>query len=245
MRAPVVAVIQARMGSSRLPNKMMLWLHGLPVVEWVWRRVAMARQVDRVIFAIPDTPADDVLAEHLLRIGAAMFRGSETDVLGRMTQVARSEGAQTVIRVCADNPLICGSEIDRLIDFYKGGVYDYAYNHIPRGNNYPDGLGAEIASMDLLENLNVQATLPGQREHVFNYIWDHQSQFHIGTCDPLDDVLAHPELKLDLDTAADYMALLKLGIRPEMSAREVVSTTLQSAWKKNELAQTDRNSLSR
>lgn len=229
MKHPVIAVIQARMGASRLPNKMMLWLHGMPVVEWVWRRVAMTQQIDRIVFAIPDTQADQVLADYLLRIGATVFRGSETDVLGRMVEAAREQGAQTVIRVCADNPLICGSEIDRLIEFYKEGDYDYAYNHIPRGNTYPDGLGAEIASMEVLELLSKRATSSAQREHTFNYVWDNPEQFRIGTCNPLDEAIAHPELKLDLDTTADYATLLKLNIHPEMSAGEVVKTVLHSA----------------
>lgn len=229
MKHPVIAVIQARMGASRLPNKMMLWLHGMPVVEWVWRRVGMAQQIDRIVFAIPDTQADQVLADYLLRIGATVFRGSETDVLSRMVEAAREQGAQTVIRVCADNPLICGSEIDRLIEFYKEGDYDYAYNHIPRGNTYPDGLGAEIASMEVLELLSKRATSSAQREHTFNYVWDNPEQFRIGTCDPLDEAIAHPELKLDLDTTADYATLLKLNIHPEMSAGEVVKTVLHSA----------------
>jgi spore coat polysaccharide biosynthesis protein SpsF len=207
---------------------MMLWLHGMPVVEWVLRRVRMAKKIDRVIFAIPDTSSDQVLADYLQSIGVAVFRGSENDVLSRMVEAARKEGAKTLIRICADNPLICGSEIDRLIDFYNEGDYDYAYNHIPRENSYPDGLGAEITSMDVFEQIHKNATGSSQREHAFNYLWDHPEQFSIGTCDPLDMYLAHPELKLDLDTIFDYANLLKLNIHPEMSAREVVTTALQS-----------------
>lgn len=228
MKRPVIALIQARMGSSRLPDKMMLPLRGIPVVEWVWRRVCMADEINGVVVAVPDTPSDQLLYNHLLRIGARVFRGSETDVLGRMTEAARSEGAETVIRICADNPLVCGSEIDRLVDFYASGSYDYAYNHIPRGNSYPDGLGAEIVSMELLEKLNEYVTLVAQREHIFNSIWANPDQFRIGTCDPLDTTLAHPELKLDMDTIDDYTALLKLDINPEMSASEVVRIVLQS-----------------
>ncbi len=227
MKRPVIAVIQARMGSSRLPNKMMLSLHGLPVIEWVWRRVTMAEHIDGVVVAIPDGQQDQLLADHLLHIGTTVSRGSETDVLGRMTEAASSKGAETVIRICADNPLVCGSEIDRLVEFFDTGHYDYAYNHIPRGNSYPDGLGAEIVSMDLLELLNKTVTLQAQREHVFNFIWDNPDQFRIGTFDPIDRALAHPELKLDLDTIDDYAALLKLDINPEMSASEVVRTVLQ------------------
>ncbi len=216
------------MGSSRLPNKMMLSLHGLPVIEWVYRRVRFARQIDRIVFAIPETDSDQLLADYLFQLGVEVIRGSETDVLGRMTEAARSAGAKTVIRICADNPLVCGSEIDHLVDFYRSGDYDYAYNHIPRGNTYPDGLGAEIVSMDLFESLSQKAILPAHREHVFNYIWDNRDQFSVGTFDPPDSLLAHPELKLDLDTIDDYAALLKLNISSEMSARDVVTTVLQS-----------------
>lgn len=223
---PVVAVVQARMGASRLPNKMMLSLHGLPVVEWVLRRVSDARRLDAVVFALPDSAADDLLAEHLERVGATVFRGSENDVLGRYHGAAEAHGAATVVRVCADNPLICASEIDRLVEFFSEGNYDYAYNHIPRGNRYPDGLGAEIAAMSVLEEMHCEATSQEHREHVFNYLWANVDRYRVGTCDPLDEALAHPELKLDLDTIEDYRRLLRLDVRPGMSAGEVVAAAL-------------------
>lgn len=75
--------------------------------------------------------------------------------------------------------------------------------------------------------MDPKAVLPGQREHVFNYIWDNPHEFRIGTCDPLDADLAHPELKLDLDTEKDYTALLKLNINPDMTAWEVVAEALK------------------
>ena len=234
MKHPVTAIVQARMGASRFPNKMMLWFHGLPVIEWVWRRVGMAQTIDALVFAIPDTVADQVLADHLNRLGASVYRGSETDVLGRITKAAQTRGAGTVVRVCADNPLVSGSEIDRLVGFYGRGNYDYAYNHVPRGNSYPDGLGAEIVSMDLLERIDQVATEPDHREHAFNYVWDNQREFHIGTCDPLDSALAHPDLKLDLDTPADYSALLQLDVLPEMTAQQVVNAALRNSRDKNE-----------
>ena len=226
MKRPVVAIIQARMGASRLPNKMMLWLHGLPVVEWVFRRVSMANGVDQVVFALPDTQEDDILANHLKGIGAVVFRGSETDVLGRCCQAASLHGAGTIVRICADNPFVTASEIDRLIDFFRKGDFDYAYNHIPRNNCYPDGLGAEIVPFPVLERLNREAGDLAHREHMFNYIWDNQSAFRIGTCDPLDESLAFPELKLDLDTTGDYDWLLQLPVHPGMSAQQVVSRAL-------------------
>lgn len=226
MKGPVVAVVQARMGASRLPNKMMLWLHGVPVAGWVLRRLRLARRLDRLLFALPDTAKDDVLAGYLESEGAEVFRGSETDVLARYMAAAKHTGAGTVVRVCADNPVVSASEVDRLIDFFEAGDFDYAYNHIPRGNRYPDGLGAEIVSRETLTDLDRKAIVAEHREHVFNYLWAHRESFHIGTCDPADEGLAHPELKLDLDTIDDYRRLLRLPLRPDMCAREVVDCAL-------------------
>jgi len=226
MKHPVVAIVQARMDASRLPNKMMLWLHGLPVVEWVFRRVTMAKEIDQIVFALPDTNTNDVLAQYLVGIGAVVFRDSETDVLGRCYRAARFHNTGTVVRVCADNPLIAASEIDRLVKFFEENDYDYAYNHIPRNNRYPDGLGAEITHFAVLDLIDKEAYEPAHREHMFNYIWDNPKNFHIGTCDPLDESIAHQSLKLDLDTPEDYEWFLRLQIKPDMSAQEVVSAAL-------------------
>jgi spore coat polysaccharide biosynthesis protein SpsF len=219
----IVAVVQARMGSSRLPNKMMLHLHGYPVVEWIFRRVGAARLVDSCVFAIPDTARDDVLQLYLEGIGAKVFRGSEHDVVGRFHQAALLHGATHVVRVCADNPLICPQEIDNLISCYFDKECDYVYNHIPRNNRYPDGLGAEMVSANLLELIQREASSQAQREHVFNYLWDNSERFSIGTFDPLDQALARPELKLDLDTYEDYRKLLSRKIEIDMDAREIVT----------------------
>ena len=227
-----VAIIQARMGAARLPNKMMLWLHGLPIAGWVLKRVRRSRQVDQIVFALTDTPADDVLADYLVGEGASVFRGSEQDVLGRYYAAATEYGADTVVRICADNPLISGAEVDRIVAFFADGNYDYAYNHIPLNNRYPDGLGAEVASFAVLETLNQEAILPEHREHLFNYIWQNPERFRIGTCDPKDEALAHPELKLDLDTIDDYRRLLRLKVHPDNSSKEIVEAALADLQRK-------------
>lgn len=221
-----VAIIQARMGASRLPNKMMLSFNGLPVAGWVLKRVRGACKVDQIVFAIPDTPADDVLADYLEGEGISVFRGSEQDVLGRYYAAATQYGADTVVRICADNPLISGTEVDRIITFFADGNYDYAYNHVPINNRYPDGLGAEVTSFPVLETLNQEAILPEHREHVFNFIWQNLDRFRVGTCDPEDEALAHPELKLDLDTIDDFRRLLRLKVDPDSTAIEIVEAAL-------------------
>ena len=216
-----VAIIQARMGATRLPNKMLLCLHSFPICEWVFRRVEKAKSVDQVIFALPNTKTDDVLAWYLRSIGATVFRGSETNLIERYYQAADQVDADQIVRVCGDNPLICASEIDRLVTVYEKESCDYAYNHIPLENRYPDGLGAEICSMSLLLELYQLAVDPSHREHLFNYVWDNRSNYNIKTFDPPDE-LAYPELKLDLDTADDYQRLLAYPYNINMSAAEIV-----------------------
>ena len=220
------AIIQARMGSSRLPNKMMLHLHGYSVVEWVYSRVKKSSKVAQVVFAIPDTAQDDVLAWYLQSIGANIYRGSEADLVDRFYKAAKKYKASNVIRICADNPLVCASEIDRLIDFYSNNMCDYAYNHIPKDNRYPDGLGAEICSVDVLQEIHNKATTSEHREHIFNYIWDNLSQYQIKTLDPPSE-LAHPYLNLDLDTMQDYNNLMNKPYDITMSASDIVSTALK------------------
>lgn len=219
----VIGIVQARMGASRLPNKMMLWFHGYPVVEWIFHRVSQCQKLDQLIFALPEGQKDDILAEYLKSIGAVVFRGSEQDVVARFYGAAKSAEATHVVRICADNPLICASEVDRLVDFYfESNTLDYVYNHIPLKNAYPDGLGAEMISFTLLEEIHQKAIVPSQREHVLNYVRDSPGSFRIGTFDPLESWLFRPDLKLDLDTPDDYQKLLRLPLKIDMTTAEVV-----------------------
>lgn len=218
----VVAIAQARMGSARLPNKMMLHLHGFPIVEWVYRRASKASTIDALVFAIPDTSADDALAIQLLRAGATIFRGSEKDVLSRFYLAAIEHGATDVMRICCDNPLVSPLELDNLVNFYSSVRCDYAYNHIPRGNSYPDGLGAEISSFAVLETMFKEAVLPSHREHVFNFLWENQERFVTATFNPPDVRLQRPEIRLDVDTEEDYCRLLQMDITPELDGAEIM-----------------------
>ena len=221
----IVALVQVRMGSSRLPCKAMLYLHGLPLIDWVVHRTAKARRVNHIVMALPEGPLDDVLAFHLENRGVACFRGPEDDVLKRFALAARQAEATHVIRICADNPLIWGGEIDNLVEHFLSRPEQerlYAYNHIPRNNLYPDGLGAEMISASLLYRLDADATLPQHREHCLSYIWDNAGEFVISTFDPPDPLLRRPECKLDVDTAEDYRKLALMPIHADMPPREVL-----------------------
>jgi spore coat polysaccharide biosynthesis protein SpsF len=219
----IAVIVQARMGASRLPGKMLLPLHGIPIAEWVFRRVQKAELINNILFAIPRTPDNDTLNAFLEKMGAMVYRGSEDDVIERFYFAAKSVNATHVVRVCADNPFIAGAEIDQLVQFYFKSSCDYAYNHIPKNNCYPDGIGAEIVSFQVLKRINDQAKDPRQREHIFNFIWDNPGKFEILTFDPADERLAHPDIKLDIDTQRDYEKLCKMKVNIEMEAFEIVA----------------------
>ncbi len=218
-----VAIIQARVGSSRLPMKSLLCLRGHALIDWVVRRVSMARRLDGVVVAMPDTERDRVLQAHLEGQGVQVVRGSEQDVLSRFLLAAQATQAERIVRICADNPFVWGEAIDRLVDFYDNAHLDYCYNHIPRNNLWPDGLGAEMLSRELLEDIGRLADQPSQREHCLNYIWDHRDRFGIGTFDPEEDWLRRPEVKLDIDTADDFCRLALLPVAMESDAREILA----------------------
>ena len=218
----IVGIIQARAGSSRLPLKMMLSLHGKPVIEWVVKRVLKSKLLDEVVVAIPDTKKDDILNFYLEELGVNVFRGSEENVLERFYLAAKKYNATDIVRVCADNPLVDALAIDDLIEFYKKEKPDYAYNHIPKDNLYPDGLGAEITSFKNLEFMYKNAKDKNHKEHCMSYITDNSDKFTIKTFNPKDKSLQHPELKFDIDTFEDYRYVAMKKFNIDTSAKELI-----------------------
>lgn len=217
----IVAIIQARLGSKRLPKKTLKLFHGYPLIDWVVSRVSATPLISECCVAIPDVKADDDLAKHLMSIGALSFRGDEADVLGRVHGAAKEMNADLVIRVCGDNPLVCSLELNKLIEFYLENDFDYAYNHIPRNNLYSDGFGGEICSMNLLNKIVNDAVSTSHREHMFNYIWENPDQFRIGTFNPSRD-LQFPTLRFDVDTLDDFNYLSSKSISMHMTAQEII-----------------------
>lgn len=223
-----LAIIQARLGSTRLPNKMLLSLHGKPIIEWVIKRVQKSKLIDELIVAIPVTEDNNVLEKYIKDLGVKVYRGNEDNVLNRFYESAKGKNVENIIRICADNPLIDGIEIDNLIKFYEEEKPDYAYNHIPKNNLYPDGLGAEIISFELLQKLNDIVIEQRHKEHCLSYITDNQDKFIIKTFNPIDSSLHYPDMKFDVDTFDDYS---KLAMRD--FSIDITSTELIKIFKEN------------
>jgi len=220
-----VAIIQARMGSSRLPGKMMMELAGTPIIEWVVRRVQGAALLDDIIVATSDADIDDDLALIAKNLGVQVFRGSEANVLDRFIKAAEYCEADTIVRICADNPLIDPGEIDRLIKFYNSESFDYVCNHQNRlGSGYADGFGAEIFGFLALNKIASMDLSDRHKEHVTLYFWDNANQTSIRSL-PAPSALNYPELRFDIDTYDDFCALKVLvenGVSISMEAEEII-----------------------
>ncbi len=163
-----IAVIQARMSSSRFPGKMLAPLHGTPLVLHVCRRVARATRVDRVVLATSDGPEDDPLAAAATAAGFAVHRGPRDDVLGRVAAAARAARATIVVRLTGDCPLADPQVIDAVVERFAAGGCGYASNVAPP--SFPDGLDVEVTSFAALDAADREAAPGHDREHVTPFI---------------------------------------------------------------------------
>jgi spore coat polysaccharide biosynthesis protein SpsF (cytidylyltransferase family) len=165
-----VAIVQARMGSTRLPGKVLADLDGRPVLALVLERTAATPGLDAVAVAAPDLPRDDAIAEFCARENVICVRGSESDVLDRYHRAAAQLAADIVVRITADCPLIDPEVVGRLLAFRADNDFDYAGNAtgaLPPGRNrFPDGLDCEVFTAAALELAHREAADAYDREHV-------------------------------------------------------------------------------
>jgi glutamate-1-semialdehyde 2,1-aminomutase/spore coat polysaccharide biosynthesis protein SpsF len=164
----VVAIVQARMSSTRLPGKVLADVAGHPMLWHVVHRLKRAGLVHQVVVATSTNPADDAIFDFCQRESLHCWRGSENDVLDRYYQVARSYSAEVVVRVTADCPLIDPEVVDKIVSRFLEGGQDYVSNTLRY--TYPDGLDTEVFSFAALEQAWGEATKPSEREHVTPYL---------------------------------------------------------------------------
>jgi len=175
----VLAILQARMSSSRLPGKVMADLLGEPMLARQVERLRRCRTIDRLLLATSIDAADDALAGLAARIGIDCFRGSLDDVLDRFHAAASGRGADQIVRLTGDCPLADPELIDRLVELHVAGGYDHSCNTLnPR---WPDGLDAEVMRAEVLEAAWREAVLPSDREHVTRFIYTRPERFRLGS----------------------------------------------------------------
>ncbi|MCB2213805.1 glycosyltransferase family protein [bacterium] len=198
----VVAIIQARMGSSRLPGKVLKDIGGQPMLFRVVVRARHAQTLGRVVVATTTDPNDDPLFAYCRQQGFAVYRGDPYDVLDRYYQAAVTYGAKTVVRLTADCPLIDPAEIDRSVRTFRSAGVDFAANRLPPPWNRttPIGMDTEVVTMAALTRAWREARAKYAREHVMPYLYEEPGRFKTLLVDHEPDWGA---LRLTVDTAED------------------------------------------
>ncbi|HEY6329369.1 MAG TPA: glycosyltransferase family protein [Blastocatellia bacterium] len=197
----IAAIVQARMGSTRLPGKVLMDLAGEPMLERCLSRVARAQYLDNVIVATSGLEADDTIRHFCSRRGWDCFSGNENDVLDRYYQAARAYAVDIVARITSDCPLIEPEIVDWVIrDFVAGfPLMDYASNTIGQ-RTFPRGLDVEVFSFAALERAWTEDENPAWREHVTPYMYRYPRRFNLQQISNSADCSA---LRWTVDTAQD------------------------------------------
>ncbi|MBI9074769.1 MAG: aminotransferase class III-fold pyridoxal phosphate-dependent enzyme [Desulfatibacillum sp.] len=205
----ILGIIQARMGSTRLPGKVLADIGGRPMLMHVVDRLQRATLVNKVMVATSQESGDDPLAALCIKQGIACYRGSETDVLDRFYKAARQYKARAVVRVTGDCPCLDPGVVDRVVEAFQKSGCDYAANILVY--TYPDGLDVEVFSMQALETAWKMARLPADREHVTPYMRTSEAFSRVNVEN--EHKLPFKELRLTVDEPKDLEFVRELYVR--------------------------------
>lgn len=200
MSRRVVAVVQARMGSTRLPGKVLELVGERPLVDHVLVRTQAIDGVDEVVLATTSHPRDDALVDHASTLGGVeIVRGSEENVLSRFVKAARRFEADVIVRITSDCPLLSPRVSSRVLaDFLQDPTCDYCSNTLDR--TFPRGLDTEVISRGALETADEAQTRPADREHVTPFIWRQPMRFRLRN---VRDEVDHSDLRWTVDVPED------------------------------------------
>lgn len=215
-----LAVVQARMTSSRLPGKSLATIEGRTMLARVVRRTRRAKRLDKVVVATSDKTEDDEIITECQRLGVEVFRGSLGDVLDRFYRAMRCFGASVVVRLTADCPLIDPGVIDLVVETLNWSGADYASNTLQR--SFPRGLDAEAMTAQTLTAAWKSAKRGFERTHVTPYIYQHPEEFELASVTTSPDVSCH---RWTVDTVEDLETVRGLYSRfkdDEFDWREVL-----------------------
>lgn len=220
-----IALVQARMGSTRLPNKVMKPIGGIPMIEQLLTRLALAKELDQIIVATSVDERNLPLVAHVRKLGYTCEQGSENDVLDRYVQAAKKHQADVVVRITGDCPLVDPVLVDEVIRRFKAAGVDYFSNINPP--TYPDGLDIEVCTFKALEQASQETSDPFDREHVTPYLRK-PGQFKTAAMQHKQDLSA---LRWTVDEPADFAVIEKVfqhfHPRNDFTWAEVLNLQLQ------------------
>ncbi len=209
MQRPIIAIVQGRMSSSRLPGKVLQDIGGQPMLARVVMRARRARTLDQVVVATTVDPSDDPITDFCRERGFPCFRGDLYDVLDRYYQAAKLFEAKVIVRLTADCPVIDPGEIDRTVTAFLDAGADFAANRLPPplARTTPIGLDTEVCTFDALEKAWKGARAKYEREHVMPYLYDEPGRFKVLVVDMEPD---YGHLRWTVDTPEDLAAIRQI-----------------------------------
>ena len=202
----VDCIIQARMGSTRLPGKVLMSLNNeFTVLQHMINQLKFSKFIDSIIIATTDLPDDDIIEEEAKKLNLGCFRGKSDDVLDRYYTCAKKFNCKNIIRLTSDCPLIDPEIVDQIISNYKLEQFDYYTNVLNR--TFPIGTDVEIFSFEVLEKMWNDATLSSEREHVTLFVKNQKTNFKIGNLENNEN-LKH--IRITLDQEEDLVLIKKI-----------------------------------
>ena len=195
-----VAIVQARIGSSRLPGKVLIKIKGKTVLEHLLTRLTYSNRVDEIILATTDRPEDKEIIRTAKKLSLGYFAGSEKDVLSRFIGAAQQFKADLITRISADCPLIDPFVVDDIVSLHLEMNGDYTSNVLRR--TFPRGIAAEVFPIELLKQLDLITRDSYHREHVTSYVREHPSRFKVNSYE-IQPGLYDPDWRWVLDTRDD------------------------------------------
>ena len=202
-------IIQARMGSSRLPGKVLMKTdEEKPLLFYVIKQLQSSKKIEKLIVATTDKPEDDVIEDYVKKLDIECFRGSEKDVLDRYFQCAKKFSLSTIIRITADCPLIDYSIVDNVIEKHFLEKSDYTTNTLIR--TFPDGTDVEIFSYYVLEKAWKHASLPSEREHVTPFMRNKKMNLKLSN---LESHVNLRDIRITVDQEEDYELIKKIILK--------------------------------
>lgn len=203
----IVGILQARMSSARLPGKIMLEASGRSMLEHMLSRVADSKTLDKIVVATTTKEIDNKIEDLSKKLNFQCVRGSEDDVLSRYELASQKSGADIIVRLCSDSPLLDSDTVDKVVNAYLRGNYDYVNNLVPTPRTYPDGMSVEVFSSELLRDAHLNAKRPSEREHVTFYMWKQPEKYRIHRVDYEKDL---SKFRFNLDYREDYEFIKKV-----------------------------------
>lgn len=220
----VAAIIQARMGSTRLPGKVLKKVLGKTLLEYQIERVKRAKAIDEIIIATTTKESDDQIVQLCQQLSIPYYRGSEEDVLSRYYEAATKFNVDVVVRLTSDCPIIDPNVIDKVVEHYLENKdrYDYVSNTLTR--TYPRGLDTEVMSYEVLKRVHEEAKELVYREHVTAYIYHHPDQFRLCNVSNEKDESKH---RWTVDTEEDFILIKNIletlySINPLFTLEDVI-----------------------